>query len=265
MEHFGNFIQSGLLGALDWFGQQEPETQLLHINMGGPRPSVSYTSGNSYEIRNGNFQSPQALPGTFTPAIPNAVWNPGAGMANPAASPAIWNTAQQEAYPIQRVNSQETEGEGWRDQMEQIPYYMVGERALDAFGGLYNLLTGNNNLRGRHQHFIRNDGKNFGFGKDGLFMENENRVQEYEFETPDYGKRKMRADYIEKARQEIDILLKTRQKLLDEANRRTPLSAGMTERTIYHGLGFNCQDYVDTVIKKAQELARQNGESLFLD
>jgi hypothetical protein len=150
-------------------------------------------------------------------------------------------------------------------QVEQIPYYMVGERALDGLGGLYNLLTGDNNLRGRHQHFIRNDGKNFGFGKDGLFMENENRVQEYEFETPDYGKRKMKAHYIEKARQEIDILLKTRQKLLDEANRRTPLNAGMTERTIYNALGFNCQEYVDTVIKKAQELAQQNGESLYLD
>lgn len=72
-------------------------------------------------------------------------------------------------------------------------------------------------------------------------------------------------DYIEQARQEIDILLKTRQRLLDEANRRTPLSYGMTEHTIYNVLGFNCQEYVDIVIKKAQELARQNGESLFID
>ena len=65
MEHFGNSIRGGLLGALDWFGQQEPETQLLNINMDGQSPSVSYTSGDRYEISNGSFQPPQALPGAF--------------------------------------------------------------------------------------------------------------------------------------------------------------------------------------------------------
>ena len=142
MEHFGNSIRSGLLGALDWFGEQAPEVQHYSINMGGPPPRVTYRSGNRYQINHGDFQPPQALPGAFAPAMQNAVWNPGVGMASPAANPAIWNTAQQEAYPILPVAAQAEGGKEEDRQVEQIPYYMVGERALDGLGGLYNLLTG---------------------------------------------------------------------------------------------------------------------------
>jgi hypothetical protein len=95
MEHFGNSIRSGLLGALDWFGEQEPEVQHFSINMGGPSPRVTYSSGNRHEINTESFLPPQELPRAVTPVMQQTVWNPGAGMASPAASPAIWNTAQQ--------------------------------------------------------------------------------------------------------------------------------------------------------------------------
>ena len=260
MEHFGNFIQSGLLGALDWFGQQEPETQLLHINMGGPRPSVSYTSGNSYEIRNGNFQSPQALPGTFTPAIPNAVWNPGAGMANPASSPAIWNTAQQGAYPIQRVSAQEERG-----QEADIPYYMIGRRHLRGAELFYPVMPEAQedvNSRFEHHHLWRNDGTNFGLTTSGKFSEHGGR-ENYSFDVPGHDATRYKAKYIEQAEKELDREWEEVERILRGTKENFPMSDDVDdEMPRYHAFRYNCQDYVDSIIERAWKKARMNNDSL---
>ncbi len=264
MKHFGDLIQTGLLGLMGQDETSSMESYSWTTPEGGPPPYAFRSAGNRLEISR-TAPARQSAPAMPLPVAPHALWNPPTS-PTPFMHNAVWNPAQQADYPVQILAAEQgPNGQRQSGTANQMLYYRIGERPLEGLKGIYNLLTGNNNLRSRHQHFIRNDGKNFGFGKEGLFMENEKNLQDYEFGTPDYGQRKMKADYIEQARQEIDILLKTRQRLLDEANRRTPLSYGMTEHTIYNVLGFNCQEYVDIVIKKAQELARQNGKSLFID
>ena len=266
MEHFGNFIRTGLLGALDWFGEQKPETQHFSIGMGGPSPTVSYHSGNRYEISNESFQSPQALPGTFAPAMPNAVWNPGAGMAGPATAPAIWDSAQQEAYPILPVAAQE-EGE--------IPYYLAKRRPLDFKVGSFDIgkwiyndkdfggVGGDHNLRIEHQHLFRSDGTNIGFSDKGLIRNEGNLGPKYELDIPGLGNIRMKAKYMDPALEELNKELLEKQKALDEINARIHLGYGMTEKSLYNGLLFNCQDYVDEARRRAEKLAKENNDSLY--
>ena len=263
MEHFGNSIRSGLLGALDWSGEQEPEMQHFSINMGGPSPRVTYRSGNRYQINHGDYQPPQALPGAFAPAMQNAVWNPGVGMASPAANPAIWNTAQQEAHPFLPVAAQAEGG-----QEGNIPYYMIGERPLNGAEWAYNALTGNHNLRSRHQHFIRNDGNNFGFGPSGIFSEPPTDLNGYAYDSPDVGDKKLRADLIDEA---LDIFEKQRDEIQEALNKSNYQSSTTWEnadelpRYQYNIIGNNCQDFVDEILDIAKKLARKRGVSLYLN
>ena len=268
MEHFGNFIRTGLLGALDWFGEQKPETQHFSIGMGGPSPTVSYHSGNRYEISNESFQSPQALPGTFAPAMPNAVWNPGSGMAGPATAPAIWDTAQQKAYPILPVAAQETRG-----QTEGIPYYRVGRRPLDwkwldinlgkgAYNdGYFGNIGGDHNLRLEHQHFIGSHNKNFGFIDTGEFEE-KGREKEYAYDVPGIGDTKFKAKYMDMARLMVNEQMQNDSEKMKEIMDSFSIEDGSYLINEYHVYFNNCQDYVDKVISTARELAKRNGDTL---
>jgi len=260
MEHFGNFIRTGLLGALDWFGEQKPETQHFSIGMGGPSPTVSYHSGNRYEISNESFQSPQALPGTFAPAMPNAVWNPGSGMAGPATAPAIWDTAQQEAYSILPVAAQETRG-----QTEEIPSYMVGRRHLKGAEKFYPIMPDAQedvNSRFEHHHLWRNDGANFGLTTSGKFSEQGGR-ELYSFDVPGHDATRYKAQYIEQAAKELDQEWEEVERILRGTKENFPMSDDVDdEMPRYHAFRYNCQDYVDSVIERAWKKARMNNDSL---
>jgi hypothetical protein len=79
----------------------------------------------------------------------------------------------------------------------QKPFYIVGQRPLDYE---YGNKKHNTSESIGHEHFIRNDGVNFGFAGNGEFVEPSSMLDIYEL-TPKYGLKMYDADLLEKARQ----------------------------------------------------------------
>ena len=150
---------------------------------------------------------------------------------------------------------------------QEIPYYMLGERPLDGAEWMYGI-AGNNDLRGRHQHFIKSDGSNFGFGPNGVFSEPHGKLGGYEYAVPEIGDKKIRADLIDEARAIHEKQKEEIQEALNKANYQTNTSwqnADELPRYQYNFIGNNCQDYAGEIMEIAQKLARRRGVSLYLD
>ena len=129
-------------------------------------------------------------------------------------------------------------------------------------------IAGNNNLRGRHQHFIKSDGSNFGFGQNGIFSEPHEKLGIYEYAVPGIGGKKIRADLIDEARAIYEKQKEEIQEALNKANYQTDTSwqnADELPRYQYNFIGNNCQDYAGEIMEIAQKLARRKGVSLYLD
>ena len=179
---------------------------------------------------------------------------------------------------IRRTAYGETQqaAQGQGVQAESEPYYMVGRRPLDFWGGqtIYNDAGGlfdrgwNHDLRTEHQQFIRSDGVNFGFGPEGIFSENQESLKAYTYDSPGLAGKKLRADLIDEAR---DIFEKQReeiQRVLNKVNYRFSTTWEKAEdlpRYQYNIIGNNCQDYVGEIMEIAQKLARKRGISLYID
>jgi len=185
-------------------------------------------------------------------------------MAGPATAPAIWDTAQQEAYPILPVAAQE-EGE--------IPYYLAKRRPLDFKVGSFDIgkwiyndkdfggIGGDHNLRLEHQHFIGSHNKNFGFIDTGEFEE-KGREKEYAYDVPGIGDTKFKAKYMDMARLMVNEQMQNDSEKMKEIMDSFSIEDGSYLINEYHVYFNNCQDYVDKVISTARELAKRNGDTL---
>ena len=144
-------------------------------------------------------------------------------------------------------------------QCAQIPYNEPGD---------WNNVGWDWNLRAEHQHFIGSNGSNFGFGPDGVFSELQKKSEEYSFDIPGIGEKKLRADLIDEARAIIEKQKDEIQDALNKANYQSHTTwddANDLPRYKYNLFTNNCQDYVDEVIEVAQKLARRKGISLYID
>ena len=120
------------------------------------------------------------------------------------------------------------------------PYYMVGTRPLD-FGGssisraAASSSSRNNSKDGYHYQLVRNDGKTFGYGLDGVFEE---KGRPYAFDTWRFGDMAFNAPLVDEARQ-------------IHAER---VNAGLIPAK-YNLVLNNCHDYAAQVLDIARELA----------
>ena len=251
MNHIGDFIQSGLLGALGWDDQQNLEEHSRNINMGGPSPTVSYGTGKRSWSSGGSFPPQQFSHGALASMPQNAVWNP----------------EQQDAYPILSAAVQKEAYSGHTYQVgrrllgipfAQIPYNESGDE--DGAGK-------DHNRRAEHQHFIGSDGINFGLNPSGIFEENPEELSKYTFDIPNIEDRRMKGVYIDAAREKIERRWQEIERLLEDKNSRSPIFKGMARRrrARYNLFDYNCQHLVDDVISEAEKEAKRNGESLYLD
>ena len=124
-------------------------------------------------------------------------------------------------------------------QQEQ-PHYMVGTRPLDL--GMSSAIrpsavssSRNDSKDGYHYQFVRNDGKTFGYGRDGVFEEN---VRPYAFDAWRFGDMAFNAPLVDEARK------------LHAA--RT--EAGLLPKS-YNPFLHNCHDYANEVLDIAREIA----------
>ena len=119
-------------------------------------------------------------------------------------------------------------------------YKKEGVSTHDPYDTYYRLGFNDRNFKYfiQHQHFIRDDGKNFGFFQDGVHSE-DNRINEYTKMN-----RKLNAKYIELAKEQVE--------------------SKFTKDT-YTLYSNNCQNFVNTVISVAKSIAEANNESLYLE
>lgn len=136
--------------------------------------------------------------------------------------------------------------------LDKVPYNLInkepqgsiykkeGVSTYDPYDTYYRLGFNDSNFKYfiQHQHFIRDDGKNFGFFQDGVHSE-DNRINEYIKMN-----RKLKAKYIELAKEKVK-------------NNFTK-----DTYTLYNN---NCQNFVNTVISVAKSIAESNKESLYLE
>ena len=127
----------------------------------------------------------------------------------------------------------------WRDYEGNV-YKKQGVSTHDPYDTYYRLGFNDNNFKYfiQHQHFIRDDGKIFGFFQDGVHSE-DNRINEYIKMN-----RKLKAKYVELAKEKV-------------RNNFTK-----DTYTLYNN---NCQNLVNTVISVARSIAESNKESLYLE
>lgn len=119
-------------------------------------------------------------------------------------------------------------------------YKKEGVSTSDPYDTYYRLGFSDRNFKYfiQHQHFIRDDGKNFGFFPDGIHPEDD-RINEYILMN-----RKLKAKYIELAKEKV--------------------KSDFTQDT-YTLYNNNCQNFVNTIISIAKSLAQENNESLYLE
>ena len=258
MKNIADFIQSGLLAMLG--GQNEGltlEDRNPNFRQGGHVPW-----GGGFDPLNGHENMLQKLPyipsqqGSFGISpyeIDDLVDRPGQYLG------------PRESY-VQLLSDKPQQAQGTLAGQE-IPYYMLGERPLEGAEWMYGI-AGNNDLRGRHQHFIKSDGSNFGFGPNGVFSEPQGKLGSYEYSVPGIGGKKIRGDLIDEARAIHEKQKEEIQEALNKANYQTDTSwqnADELPRYQYNFIGNNCQDYAGEIMEIAQKLARRRGVSLYLD
>ena len=261
MQHNFFTIQSGLLFEL------EPEKPFFLS-----AADSSYGGGMEIDVQNIAVQYPQG--NQLLPYWPQADAGnsfqrmPYDASQNHGYSDLVYRYQPGGSMPEIRRTAYEETQQAAQGQRGTLKYYLIGERPLDGMEWAYNMLTGDHNLRSRHQHFIRNDGVNFGFGPNGIFSENARRVKDYSFTSPDMGGRKLRADLIDEARDIFEKQKAEIQEALDKANVQSSTTwenVNNLPRYQYNIIGNNCQDYVGEILGIAQELARRRGESLYID
>ena len=88
-----------------------------------------------------------------------------------------------------------------------VPYYRMGVRKLEFFGGdgFYGKRISSTDLHYEHMHFVGNEGSNFGLTLGGVFSESLPDLKSYQVETPRY-----RKEYIDRAKTDIDNTWKER-------------------------------------------------------
>ena len=122
-----------------------------------------------------------------------------------------------------------------------VPYYRMGVRKLEFFGGdvFYGKRISSTDLHYEHMHFVGNEGSNFGLTLGGVFSESQPDLKSYQVETPRY-----RKEYIDRAKADIDNVWKERKILERFSQEYNPF--------IYKATTYNCQHYFAEVLQQAQ-------------
>lgn len=123
-----------------------------------------------------------------------------------------------------------------------VPYYCMGVRKLEFFGGdgFYGKRISSTDLHYEHMHFVGNEGSNFGLTLGGVFSESLPDLKSYQVETPKY-----RKEYIDRAKADIDNVWKGRKILERFSQEYNPF--------IYKATTYNCQHYFAEVLRQAQK------------
>lgn len=155
-------------------------------------------------------------------------------------------------------------------------YYVQGNRPLDLPKSewLYPSVgegTLTNPIPGHHEQFIKSDGTNFGLFPDGPREDKDSLVAKYKYaDTTKY-----RADCIDEARAQVDAEIKESARLQKEKGRSAesqhdrfdpPVAdPGDQVKWPYDTHSYNCISYKDTILARAEIIAKRKGVSLIKD
>lgn len=264
MKSYADLIPTGLLAML---GEDDEGLMLKEIRPHTPQ-GWQYPQAGGFGPQNAGMKMLQKLP--YIPPQHEGFAPPASGIRDLAYRPEQYSGSS--ASHFQLLSSQQAQaGQSWQE-----PYYIVGRRPLDFKGSHipYNDPGGwadrgwDHDLRWEHQHFIKSDGSNFGFGPNGVFSESQGKLGSYAYDIPGIGGKKIRADLIDEARAIHEKQKEEIQEALNKANYQTDTScqnADELPRYQYNLIGNNCQDYAGEIMEIAQKLARRRGVSLYLD
>ena len=133
------------------------------------------------------------------------------------------------------------------------PFYVAAQRALDYDYGDKKYDTSESI---GHEHFIRNDGVNFGFAGNGEFVEPLFMLDGYEL-TPKYGLKMYDADLLELARKNWHDRNDEMDKVVDDLSLQEHVPA-----RLYSEYAFdlnNCKDYVQWMDAEYDRLKHDTG------
>ena len=154
---------------------------------------------------------------------------------------------------------------------EEIRSYRIGRRALDSgqiasdfFYGHFFHDTRFPRLRVEHQQFVGSDKSNFGMQKGGKLFDDTANLDKYAYDTPEYGQTRYNAEIIDQAREELNREWEKRKPTSKLMRQRGGIAPSDPDSLRYHLIMNNCQDYVASVLERAERIAQKKGVNLIL-
>ena len=168
-----------------------------------------------------------------------------------APMPVSQNTPLEERmYPASVADVVKKHAQGDHSTLQQyspdpdaaVPYYRMGVRELEFFGGdgFYGKRIPSTDLHYEHMHFVGSEGSNFGLTLGGVFSESLPNLNTYQVEAPKY-----RKEYIDRAKADVDNAWKERKILERFSQEYNPFAYKITT--------YNCQHYFAEVFQQAQK------------